>query len=59
MAGPVNTTMSPVLFLYQQAFQRANMGYAAAAGVVLMFLTLSLSVVILRTRYKGAHDVAV
>ena len=28
-------------------------------GVVLMLLTLSLSVVILRTRYKGAHDVAV
>lgn len=57
--GPVNTTMSPVLFLYQQAFQRANMGYATAAGVVLLFLTLGLSVVILRTRYKGAHDVSV
>ena len=57
--GPINTTMSPVLFVYQQAFQRVNFGYATAAGVVLMFLTLSLSVVILRTRYKGAHDVAV
>ena len=57
--GPINATMSPVLFVYQQAFQRVNFGYATAAGVVLMFLTLSLSVVILRTRYKGAHDVAV
>ena len=57
--GPVNTTLSPVLFVYQQAFQRANFGYATAAGVVLMLLTLSMSVVILRTRYKGAHDVAV
>ena len=57
--GPINTTMSPVLFVYQQAFQRVNFGYATAAGVVLMFLTLSLSVLILRTRYKGAHDVAV
>ena len=57
--GPINTTMSPVLFVYQQAFQRSNFGYATAAGVVLMLLTLSLSVVILRTRYKGAHDVAV
>ncbi len=57
--GPINANMSPVLFVYQQAFQRVNFGYATAAGVVLMFLTLSLSVVILRTRYKGAHDVAV
>lgn len=57
--GPVNSTMSPGLYLYNQAFQYGNFGYSTAIGTVLMLITLLFSIFILRARYKGAHDVAV
>lgn len=57
--GPVNSTMSPGYYLYTQGFTYGSHGYASAIGTVLMLMTLSLSIFILRSRYKGAHDVAV
>ena len=57
--GPVNATQSPGLYLYQQAIGYGKYGYATAIGTVLMLLTLAFSWFILRSRYQGAHDVAV
>jgi ABC-type sugar transport system permease subunit len=57
--GPINSTMSPGLYLYTQAFQYGDFGYSTAIGTVLMGLTFIFSFFILRARYKGAHDVTV
>lgn len=57
--GPANATMSPAFYLYQQGFFYGEQGYATAIGAVLMLMTLVLSIVILRLRYRRAHDVAV
>jgi raffinose/stachyose/melibiose transport system permease protein len=57
--GPVNATQSPGLYLYQQAITYGKYGYSTAIGTVLMLLTLSFSVVILRARYRRAHDVEI
>ncbi|CAA9583692.1 MAG: hypothetical protein AVDCRST_MAG86-3204 [uncultured Truepera sp.] len=57
--GPINATQSPGLYLYQQAITYGKYGYATAIGTVLMLLTLAFSWFILRSRYRGAHDVAV
>lgn len=57
--GPVNTTQSPGLYLYQSAITYGKFGYATAIGTVLMMLTLTFSIVILRARYRRAHDVAI
>jgi ABC-type sugar transport system permease subunit len=57
--GPVNSTQSPGLYLYQQAFTFGKFGYSTAIGTVLMLMTLAFSVFILRSRYRSAHDVEV
>lgn len=41
--GPLDSTKTLVFFLYESAFVEFEMGYAAAAGVVLSLLTLTLS----------------
>ncbi|WP_226704238.1 carbohydrate ABC transporter permease [Microbulbifer elongatus] len=43
--GPLDSTKTLVYFIYQSAFEEFEMGYAAAAGVVLFLLTLVLSLV--------------
>ena len=43
--GPLDATKTLVYFIYQSAFEEFEMGYAAAAGVVLFLLTLVLSLV--------------
>ncbi len=57
--GPINTTMSPAYYLYIQGFTYGKHGYASAIGTVLMLMTLALSIIILRMRYRRAYDVAV
>ncbi len=57
--GPANATMSPAFYLYTQAFDYGEHGYATAIGTVLMLMTLVFSIVILRIRYRRAHDVAI
>lgn len=42
--GPLNSTKSLVLFIYQEAFKSFRMGYAAAATVVLFLIILALTV---------------
>lgn len=43
--GPLDATLSLVLYLYQQAFQFLRMGYAATIGVVLALLIFLVTVV--------------
>ena len=57
--GPANATMSPAFYLFTQAFDYGEYGYATAIGTVLMLMTLVFSIVILRIRYRKAHDVEV
>jgi ABC-type sugar transport system permease subunit len=57
--GPITSTMSPAYYLYTQGFNYGKHGYASAIGTVLMMMTLALSMVILRIRYRGNHDVAI
>lgn len=57
--GPVNATISPGFYLYQVAFQYGKFGYATAIGTVLMLMTLAFGIIILRERYRSAHDVEV
>lgn len=46
--GPLDSTKTLVFHLYESAFVEFEMGYAAAAGVVLFVLTLALSLLNLR-----------
>lgn len=43
--GPLDSTLSLVLYLYQQAFQFLRMGYAAAIGLVLAILIFLVTIV--------------
>ena len=47
--GPVNSTMVPGMYLYENAFDNQNMGYAAAIGVV-MFAIMAV-ITFLNLRY--------
>ncbi len=41
--GPLDASTTMVYYLYQQAFENLNMGYASALGMVLFAMTLALS----------------
>lgn len=41
--GPLDASTTMVYYLYQQAFENLNMGYASALGMVLFAMTLVLS----------------
>jgi multiple sugar transport system permease protein len=47
--GPLNQTMSAVLYIYKQAFQYYNMGYSATLGF--FYAILIMSVVILQKKF--------
>ena len=52
--GPLNSTLSAVLYIYRQAFQYYHMGYAATLG--LAFSALILGVVALQQRFIERPD---
>ena len=53
--GPLNSTLSAVLYIYKQAFQYYHMGYAATLG--LAFSLLIIAVVIVQQRLvEGEED---
>lgn len=54
--GPSFSTLSIVLLMYQEGFRWWNMGYAAAIAFVLFAIILSLTVVAMRLRARGAAD---
>ena len=47
-AGPDNSLLTFVFFIYRQAFQFGQMGYAAAVSVVLFITSLILAIVVFR-----------
>jgi multiple sugar transport system permease protein len=47
--GPLDATLFYVLYLFRQAFQYFNMGYASALAWVLFLLILSLTLIIVRS----------
>jgi multiple sugar transport system permease protein len=58
--GPLDATLFYVLYLYRQAFERFNMGYASALAWVLFLIILGLTIVVARTAdrwvyYEGAR----
>ncbi len=52
--GPLNSTLSAVLYIYKQAFQYYHMGYAATLG--LAFSMLILGVVAIQQRFIESDD---
>ncbi|WLD93841.1 carbohydrate ABC transporter permease [Alkalihalobacillus sp. AL-G] len=50
--GPANSTEVSVLYIYQQAFEFLDMGYASALAVVLFLIIFSLSLVQLKIYSK-------
>lgn len=53
--GPMNSTLSIVLLMYQQGFRWWSMGYAAAIAFVLFLLILAVSVVQTRLQRERAN----
>ena len=47
--GPLNTTLSAVLYIYKQAFQYYNMGYSATLGF--FYALLIMGVVVLQKKF--------
>jgi len=56
--GPLNSTISIVLYVYQQAFQSlpSKMGYASAMTVVLFLMILAITVVQLKVLSRNNND---
>jgi len=55
--GPLNSTISIVLYVYQQAFQSlpAKMGYASAMTVVLFLMILAITIVQLKVLQRDTE----
>ena len=56
--GPLNSTISVVLYVYQQAFQAlpAKMGYASAMTVVLFLMILAITILQLKVLSRNNTD---
>jgi multiple sugar transport system permease protein len=53
--GPLNSTLFYVLYLYRQAFQYFNMGYASALAWVLFLIILALTLLIVRSSDRWVY----
>ena len=51
--GILNSGVTMVFYLWQQAFERANAGYASAIAIVLLLVTLGFSIVNVRLLERG------
>ncbi|WP_425542251.1 carbohydrate ABC transporter permease [Virgibacillus siamensis] len=54
--GPLHSSETLVLYIYNEAFDRLNMGYASAAGVILFLLTLIFSII--NIKFMGKDNTA-
>lgn len=54
--GPLDATNTLVYYLYQQAFENLDMGYASALGMVLFIMTLAFS--LLNKHYTDRFDLS-
>jgi len=57
--GPSHSTLSVVLFMYEQGFRWWNLGYAAATAFVLFAIIAALTALALRGRSVGGDAAAV
>jgi multiple sugar transport system permease protein len=53
--GPLDSTLFYVLYLFRQAFQFFNMGYASALAWVLFLIILALTLLIVRTSDRWVY----
>ncbi len=53
--GPLDATLFYVLYLYRQAFQMFNMGYASALAWVLFVVILALTLIVVRSGRWWVH----
>jgi multiple sugar transport system permease protein len=51
--GPLNATLSIVLYLYQQGFRWWRMGYASAIAFVLFFIVFIFAMIQMTIRKRG------
>lgn len=61
--GPLNATYFYMLYLYEEAFQNFNMGYASAMAIILTLIILAATVFVYRTSnrwvyYEGETEAA-
>ncbi len=54
--GPLHSSETLVFYIYTEAFDRLNMGYASAAGVILFLLTLVFSLINLKVMGKDNSE---
>jgi ABC-type sugar transport system permease subunit len=52
--GPMQSTLSAMLYIYNQAFYSGHMGYAATLGIV--FALVILAVVVLQRKVMEAES---
>jgi multiple sugar transport system permease protein len=52
--GPLNSTLSIVLYMYQEGFRWWNMGYSAALAFILFFIILIVSLIQLKVQRETA-----
>lgn len=52
--GPLNSSKTIVYYIYQRAFENLDLGYASAAGVVLLVIIMVISVFNVKFFEKGA-----
>ncbi|WCT57694.1 sugar ABC transporter permease [Paenibacillus kyungheensis] len=52
--GPINSTMSMALFIYNTGFQRNNFGYAAAGSIVLFAIIILVTMIQFKVRKKDS-----
>jgi putative chitobiose transport system permease protein len=55
--GPLNSSKTLVFYIYEEAFDKLQMGYASAAGVVLFVITLIFSVINIKFMSKKESDI--
>jgi lactose/L-arabinose transport system permease protein len=53
-AGPLRSTLTPLVYIYQQAFSRFKLGRAAAAGYIYFALIFILTLI--QLRYVGREE---
>ncbi len=53
--GPNDASLFFVFYLYREAFQRSNMGYASALAWILFIIIVVFSAIILRTQNKWVY----
>jgi multiple sugar transport system permease protein len=51
--GPVNSTLTVVLFMYKEGFRWWNMGFAAAVALVLFLVILAATLLQIRLQRRG------